>query len=208
MCASYYSLVRQDVIELIPPGTSRLLDVGCGEGATAEAAKRRLNISEVWGIEQVEAVAAVARGRLDGVVRGDVETLSFQWPEGYFDCILCADVLEHLRDPWTVLKRLHGILGSQGVIIASLPNARHVIPLFQIIWDRLEYTSSGILDQTHLRFFTLHTMKKMFVQTGYEITGMVPRYSYGWKLRLFNFATLGRLKPFTIYQYLLVAKKT
>jgi 2-polyprenyl-3-methyl-5-hydroxy-6-metoxy-1,4-benzoquinol methylase len=204
---SYYGLVRHDVLRLVPHGTKRLLDVGCGSGDTGFAAKQLLSVQEVIGIEFYEPAAEVARRKLDQVVVGDVEQIALNFPEGYFDCILCADVLEHTKNPWEVLRTLYHFLQNDGVLIASIPNIRHIVPLLKIIADRFEYEESGILDRTHLRFFTLHTIKNMFHQTGYRITQMEANRSRSWKFTLLDLFFLGILRPFSIYQYVVVAKK-
>ena len=159
--AGYFDLVREDILALVPLGTRRLLDIGCGTGATARAAKDRVKIAEVWGIEWTEEASQVARSRLDRVLCEDVETCSVPVPDGYFDCIVCADVLEHTRDPWEVLRGLRRLLDPKGVLIVSLPNLRHFKPLYFLLTNQFEYEASGILDRSHLRFFTLHTMRKM-----------------------------------------------
>lgn len=79
---------------------------------------------------------------------GDVETMELAFPPGYFDCILYADVLEQLRDPWALLRRLRLLLSPIGVLVASIPNLRHACVLAKIIFDRFEYEPSGILDRT------------------------------------------------------------
>jgi 2-polyprenyl-3-methyl-5-hydroxy-6-metoxy-1,4-benzoquinol methylase len=133
--------------------------------------------------------------------------VDFDCPDQYFDCIICADVLEHTRDPWIVLKRLMRILQDEGVIIVSLPNLRHLSCILKIITDRFEYEREGILDKTHLRFFTLHTMRKLFDETGYEIRQIAENRSRRWQFRLLDALSLGLMRPFSVYQYLFVLKK-
>jgi 2-polyprenyl-3-methyl-5-hydroxy-6-metoxy-1,4-benzoquinol methylase len=204
--SSYFSHVRQDVLALIPPGSRRLLDVGCGAGATAAAARRDLGV-EAWGIESIEAAAATATTTLDRVIVGDVETTAIPCADGYFDCILCADVLEHLRDPWSTLRSLQRVLQPAGAIVLSLPNVRQLVPILRIIFDRFEYETEGVCDRTHLRFFTLHTIRQMLQETGYRVEHLVAKRRKGWKWKSLQVATLGLVRPFTIDQYLVVARK-
>jgi O-antigen biosynthesis protein len=202
---SYYSFIRTEIIQLIPPGAKRVLDVGCGTGKTGGAAKKLLKLNEIWGIEINESIGRKAKKNLDHVIIGDIEKIDFHCPAAYFDCIICADVLEHTRDPWGALRKLHKFLNPSGVIIASLPNLRHLIPVLKIIQNRLEYEPAGIFDHTHLRFFTLHTMKNMFKETGYTIVKIESNRSRSYKWTLLNIASLGLLRPFSIYQYIIVA---
>ncbi|MBI3587560.1 MAG: class I SAM-dependent methyltransferase, partial [Ignavibacteriales bacterium] len=204
---SYYGVDRPEVLRLIPTNVRRLLDVGCGSGATGYAAKQLLGAREVIGIELFEAAAQMAKTKLDQVIVGDIEQLNLNFPQAHFDCILCADVLEHTKDPWKALRTLRNFLHDDGVLIASIPNIRHVRPLFKIVFDRFEYEESGILDKTHLRFFTLHTIKKMLSETGFQITKIDTNWGGSWKSRLFNICTLGLLQKFLIYQFLITAKK-
>lgn len=204
---SYYGLVRLDILDLIPMGIKQLLDVGCGTGDTAIAAKHRFGLQEVVGIESFEPAALVAQTRLDRVIVGDVEQFKFDLPQNHFDCIICADVLEHTKDPWMVLKNLRHFLRDDGVLIASIPNIRHVVPMLKILFDRFEYQESGILDKTHLRFFTLHTIRRMFHETGYLIQQVNTNRSISWKFKLLNLFSLGLMRQFSIYQYIVVAKK-
>jgi ubiquinone/menaquinone biosynthesis C-methylase UbiE len=206
--STYYASVRQDVVDLIPETSKRLLDVGCASGDTGAAAKRRLGPQcEVVGIEFYEPAALAARNRLDRVIIGDIEQLTLDFPDNYFDCVLCADVLEHTKNPWDVLNTLRRFLANDGVLIASLPNLRHVVPILKIIFTRFEYDESGILDKTHLRFFTLHTIRQMFHQTGYEIERITANRSVSWKFTLLNLFSFGLMRQFSIYQYVLLARK-
>lgn len=205
--AGYFDLLRDDILALIPPGTRRLLDVGCGTGATARAAKDRLEISETWGIEWNEDAARIARSRLDRVLGEDVEACAIPVPDGYFDCIVCADVLEHTRDPWSVLSGLRRLLDPEGFLVVSLPNLRHMKPLYHILMNQFEYEESGILDRSHLRFFTLHTMRKMLTDSGFEILRRSENRSRGGMYDPLVVCSFGALKPFTVYQYLFVARR-
>lgn len=205
---SYYAQVREDLLPLIPKGATRLLDVGCGTGETGLAAKHRLATHEVIGIEFFESVALIAQTKLDQVIVGDIETLDLNFPENYFDCILCADILEHTKDPWQVLRRLRRFLRRDGTVVASIPNVRHIVPLLKIIFDRFEYDESGILDKTHLRFFTLHTIRQMFHESGYSIQQVKTNRNSTWKHILMHILSLGLLRQFSIFQYLVVATKS
>jgi 2-polyprenyl-3-methyl-5-hydroxy-6-metoxy-1,4-benzoquinol methylase len=203
----YFDLVREDVLALVPAGTRRLLDIGCGTGATARAAKERGAIAEVWGIESAGDAADLAARRLDRVLGGDLEALDVPIPAGYFDCIVCADVLEHLRDPWTSLGRIRELLAADGTLVISLPNVRHLRPLFKIVFDRFEYEESGILDKSHLRFFTPHTMRQLLEQAGFEITRRAQNRSRSPLYDTVVALSLGLLAPFTVYQYLFAARR-
>jgi SAM-dependent methyltransferase len=205
--SSYFSLVRHDVVDLVPTGTRSLLDVGCGAGDTALYAKRRLDIQEVVGIEYFQSAAKIAETRLDRVVAGDIDELSLDFPRDHFDCILCSDVLEHTKDPWHVLEYLGAFLQNDGVLIASIPNIRHIVPILKILFDRFDYEKSGILDRTHLHFFTLYTIRKMFARAGYEIEQIKTNRSVSWKFTLLNILSFGLMRPFSICQYILVARK-
>ncbi|MCX7930654.1 MAG: class I SAM-dependent methyltransferase [Chlorobi bacterium] len=202
----YYHLVRYDVVEYVPNYIRRLLDVGCGAGCTADYLKRVRGIETVIGIEYVPHAAAEAAQRLDCVHTGDIEQIELPYPDGYFDCILCADVLEHLRDPWNVLRRLRRLLTPDGVLIASIPNIRHVRVLAKIVFNRFEYEDSGILDQTHLRFFTRHTIEQLFTTTGYDVRFVGANRSRSWKFTLLNAVTFGLARPFSIVQYIVKAR--
>ena len=204
----YYRRERPEIVALVPRGARRILDVGCGEGAMAQRVKQIPGVEEVVGIEMNEEAAAAASQRLDRVIIGDLEKLNLDFPDGYFDCIICADVLEHLSDPWRSLWQLRRILSDDGVLLACLPNLRNAIPMLKILINRWEYEEEGIVDQTHLRFFTLHTMKKMFRDTGFESQVVGQNYYRDWKFRIARVVTLGIMKPFSVFSYSLYARKS
>jgi len=148
---------RQDIVNLIPGEVRKVLDVGCSTGVLGESIKRK-NGAEVTGIEVDNDMANVAKEKLDRVVVGDIENISLRdyFSPNYFDCIIFADVLEHLREGWKVLAKSVNLLSENGIIIASVPNVRHYSTIFSLIFRGIwPYRERGIHDQTHLRFFTL-----------------------------------------------------
>ncbi|MBA2496372.1 MAG: class I SAM-dependent methyltransferase [Acidimicrobiia bacterium] len=173
----YYGLSRPEMVELVPSGLESLLDVGCGEGAFLDAVRARDPNLRLCGIEQEEAPARRARDRGLDVITG-------AFPDGIdaserFDCIVFNDVLEHLVDPWGALRAARDLLGDSGCVVASIPNIRNLETLFTLVrhggWD---YSDAGVLDRTHLRFFTRSTIVELFDEAGYEIVSI----KGGWPL--------------------------
>jgi 2-polyprenyl-3-methyl-5-hydroxy-6-metoxy-1,4-benzoquinol methylase len=143
------------IVPAVPASAQSVLDVGCGGGALGQALKELVSGRRVAGIEKDAAAAAHARELLDAVYQADVETFEPPFKEGEFDCILFADVLEHLTDPRAVVRRLVRFLKPGGTLVASVPNARRLTRL-QELADKgpCEYQNEGIAERTHLRFFT------------------------------------------------------
>lgn len=166
---NYYQNVRPEMLDFIPADSRTLLDVGCGEGYFSQQLKQSRGM-EVWGIEVVEARARVAVARLDTVLVGDVGTLISELPVSFFDVAVFNDVLEHLLDPFDVLARIKTCLTPQGVVVSSIPNIRFYPTFFELAAHcEWEYEESGILDSTHLRFFTERSIRKMYERLGYEV---------------------------------------
>ncbi len=204
--SDYFKLIRKEIIDLIPPNTKRILDIGCGEGNTAYEAKIFLNADYVAGIELNEQACAIAKEKLDKIVCGNIEIIELPFDPNFFDCIICADVLEHLVNPWDVLIKLKRYLSEDGVLIASIPNLQYIVPVIRILLNKFEYEDYGILDRSHLRFFTLHTIQKMFSDSGYEIIKIAYNRNKSLKMKIFNLMTIGLLKKFSIFQFLILAK--
>lgn len=171
--AQYFQHVRQEILGLVPMQASAILDVGCAVGNLGRALKER-QTCEVAGIETHPAAAAVARRWLDRVWDQDVDTVLDELPSAAFDCVVAADVLEHLPDPWSTLRRLAEKLSPapHARLIVSLPNAAHwsvVLPLLQGEW---QYQDAGILDATHLRFFTPASVGRLVAGAGLKPAGV------------------------------------
>ncbi|MCF8720702.1 glycosyltransferase family protein [Nitrospina gracilis] len=166
--SDYYRNVRQDLLHLVPRDAQSVLEVGCGAGHTGHAIRERQG-AVVTGIEVNSRAAAEARRHLDIVLEGSVENMDLPFAEKEFDCILFADVLEHLVDPALVLRKTLPYLSERGVVVASIPNIQYHGILNQLGEGNWTYEDEGILDRTHLRFFTLKEIQKLFAETGYEV---------------------------------------
>jgi len=164
----YFDTERQEIRPLVPENALTVLEVGCGAGrflGSLRTPARRL-----VGIEPFEAAAVRARQQLDEVLCMPVELALPKLNERRFDCIVVNDVLEHLLDPWTILKRLRALLTPSGCVVASMPNSRHW-SLIRGLWVDGDWTyqDAGLLDRTHLRFFTPASMKALFETSGLHI---------------------------------------
>jgi 2-polyprenyl-3-methyl-5-hydroxy-6-metoxy-1,4-benzoquinol methylase len=161
-----YTTERSDLLALVPLSAARVLDVGCATGALG-AAIRADRGAEVIGIELDPEMARVAGRRLSDVYAAAVEDVAL---EGDFDCMLFGDVLEHLADPWAVLRRLTSHLTPDGVVVASLPNAGHLDTLVHLfLFKRWPYRERGIHDRTHLHQFARRNVEDLFASAGLRI---------------------------------------
>lgn len=168
----YSANPRPEVQQQLPSSFRRLLDVGCAFGDFGVAAKRLQPEAEVWGIDSAAAVAEVATSRLDRFVPG---LFPSDLPPSTFDCITFNDALEHFEDPWMALEQVRAHLEEDGRLIVTLPNVRHYSVVRQLVVNgRWDYADSGILDRTHLRFFTRTSAESMFRECGYEVERVVP----------------------------------
>lgn len=166
--AEYYGHERLEVVALVPKDAKYVVDVGCGAGGLGRALKRERPGVEVRGIEIVPEQAERAKKVLDDVrVGGAEEGMPSHWPRP--DCVIFADVLEHLVDPWTALRQWRDILGEGGTIVVSLPNVGHREVLGGVLRGRWDYQEAGILDRTHLRFFTRATALELIESAGFRV---------------------------------------
>lgn len=200
----YFVEFREEVIPLLPNGTAgRVLDLGCGSGETSGFFKNMGRFQWVCGVEGSPDAANIARNRLDQVLVDDIEQVRYPFAEGSFDLIMALDILEHLVDPWTAVKKLRLLLKPGGSLIVSLPNVRHFSVIFPLIFfGDWRYSQEGLLDSTHIRFFTRRTAITMFEAEGFVLdkadhTGGKRRLS-----GVMNKLTLGIFREFFIFQNL------
>lgn len=167
--SDYYSSDRKEIFPFIPHGIKKTLDVGCATGVFS-AKLRKERSTEAWGIEMLEEAAEIAKTKLDKVLIGSFDEVSDNLPQKYFDCIFFNDVLEHMPYPETCLSKIKTNIHPEGKIMASIPNIRHIEVLRELLFQKdWHYKDSGILDRTHLRFFTKKSIIRMFEDCGYKV---------------------------------------
>jgi 2-polyprenyl-3-methyl-5-hydroxy-6-metoxy-1,4-benzoquinol methylase len=204
---NYYSQARPEIVSFVPSGIKTILDIGCGEGIFLQLIKEKTG-AETWGIEQEVQISEKAKINADKILTGKVEDSFSSLPDTYFDCIVFNDVLEHLNDPAGILKTMTRYLSKNGVIIASIPNVRYIYNLIELLFKKdWQYKESGVLDSTHLRFFTKNSILRLFDESGYQVVniqGINPAKS--WKIRIFNVFTMGVFTDTKYLQFLCVGK--
>jgi O-antigen biosynthesis protein len=175
--SDYYARSRSELLPLLEPVAGKsFLDVGCGSGALGSLLKAS-GASRIEGIEIDPDEAKLAAVHYDQVLVQPLEAVDFSLLKNKFDAVICADVLEHLIDPWRALALLRGTMKPGGSLVASLPNARYRRVAGGLLGGKFEYVSSGILDRTHLRFFTFDSVVALFNSTGYRIVSIGPVYN-------------------------------
>jgi SAM-dependent methyltransferase len=164
----YYKCSRPEMLDFIPSGAKRILDVGCGNGEFSASLRRR-GECELWGIEPNLEASNKSKEKLDHVRCGCFDD-NLNLPAAYFDCIIFNDVLEHIYDSAAALKLSRDLLRNGGVIVASIPNIGHFPTVWRlVVRGEWEYKERGILDKTHVRFFTRRSVVALFEQAGFEI---------------------------------------
>lgn len=192
----YFHDPGEHLVQLVDGTGLRVLDVGCATGATGKRLLETGKAKWVTGIEFMPEYGEAARSVLNEIHIGDIEALTFDWPPKYFDCFIFGDVLEHVGDPWGLLKRLRPFLADDGIVVASIPNVKHWPVLSNLIFhDDWRYSESGILDITHLRFFTRRSAIRLFSETGYTVQCITP-YFNGRRYSIPNRVTFGRFVGF------------
>lgn len=188
----YYTVDRPEMLPFFPASGKTMLDIGCGEGTFGKTVMDSRQ-AEVWGIDFDQQSIDVAEGVLSKVFCGDIFQLLDDVPDNYFDAIYFNDVLEHLVDPYTLLGLVRPKLSADGVVVASIPNLRYFRVLAQILFKKdFKYEKKGVMDETHMRFFTLKSIERMFSEAGYKVEQIQPmNRSSSFKPKLAQLLTLG-----------------
>ncbi|WP_321915376.1 class I SAM-dependent methyltransferase [Paraburkholderia sp. J11-2] len=160
-----------DLLQLMPTAARRVVEVGCSSGALAREYKKSNPAAHYTGIEIVPAYAEMAREHCDRVVDVDIERVSVEQLRTDFeaDCWVFGDVLEHLYDPWALLKKLRESMGRGGCVVACIPNAQHWSVQARLSIGDFRYQDSGLFDRTHIRWFSRVTMLEMFRNAGFVV---------------------------------------
>jgi 2-polyprenyl-3-methyl-5-hydroxy-6-metoxy-1,4-benzoquinol methylase len=166
-----YESAREDLLAHVPTDARDILDIGCAAGLFGEMLKNRQECT-VTGVEWDLELVRKARQRLDAVFHGDIEEMIDRGALREFDCIVCGDVLEHLNNPWKVVKGLRRHLKKGGLFVASVPNIANWWILNEMLKGRWDYVPFTTLSGTHIRFFTRETLKECFEDAGYRIENL------------------------------------
>jgi SAM-dependent methyltransferase len=166
-------LERREMLRFIPRGATSVLDVGCSKGRFGAVLRSDDPARELVGIEPDPEAAIEAADHYDSVVNGFFPA---DVPVGRtFDCIVFNDVLEHVADPWSMLADTRRLLSPEGTVVASIPNVRFVIVVRNLLFrGRWDYADWGVLDRTHLRFFTRKSIEDLFRGAGFTIESLTP----------------------------------
>ena len=171
----YVDHVNEGLLTVIDGAPRRALDLGCSKGAFGAMLKQRYPGIHVTGIEAGRVPAAIAAQRLDRVVCERLENIDLAahgLAHGEFDLVVAGDILEHVVNPWDLLVRIKPFLAARAQVVASIPNVRNMLLVAALaVNGRWEYRERGLLDITHLRFFTLEEIRRMFAETGYQVEG-------------------------------------
>lgn len=203
----YYNVSRKEMLDFLPENAKTILEIGCADGTFASGLKN--DKTEVWGIELMEDQAIKAEKKIDKVFTGPCEDNIDKLPDNYFDVIYCNDVLEHLVDPYIVIKKLRNKLNTNGKIISSIPNVRYHNTFMKVLFKKdWKYESYGVMDRTHLRFFTKKSIQRMYEEAGYkvEVNKGINR-SKSIKVILYNIPVLFMAMDIAYPQYATVASK-
>lgn len=215
-----YTTQRPDIAARVPDSAMCILDVGCSNGSLGELLRTQVPGRRVEGIEYDADFCRQAAKKLDRVIQADMN--HFDWPshyaENFFDCMIFADVLEHLVQPWRVLREGVRCLKDGGIMIVSLPNIRHISALNSIfIKGTFPRIGRGIFDDTHLRWFTRRDAVALLESAGIgniEITGNLrvndlPDSPLNRKVRRYSrqIEKLPLAREFLSYQFILKGSK-
>lgn len=205
--ANYFESDRQEMLKYVPQNAYTILDVGCGGGSFSQLLKKTRPV-EVWGIESNERAATIATKKLDRVIRAPFDS-SLNLPSQSFDCIIFNDVIEHLVDHFAALLYAKTLLRDGGVVVASIPNVRCYYNIVNLLVHKnWEYVDYGILDKTHLRFFTYRSILSTFNKLGYRveciegINPLPPRL----KFTIYNWLLFRQIEDMRYIQFAVVAR--
>lgn len=191
---SYFTNARSDFVRLLPRDTTaRVLEIGCGNGATGALALARGRAGHYVGVELVESYAKEAREVLTDVLIGDVERMQFDgWQPAEFDALILSEVLEHLVEPGLLLRRLSRFVRPGGMVLASSPNVAHWRVLRELLNGRFDLADRGVFDRTHLRWFTPATFVEMFECAGFRVDHAGPVCPFSPRVEMISRWTSGR----------------
>lgn len=206
--AAFFSQARVDFVSCLPgDGQTRVLEIGCGIGATGALAKHQKRAEYYAGVEPVPSAADVARAVLDEVIVGDVETLQFDWLPAAFDALFLSDVLETMRDPDAVFEKLNRFLRPGALVLASSPNVAYWRSISQLAGGSLPMGGAGGIGMGPRSWFTPHSYCSLFERNGLAVAWAGPVTPLSWQVRMLSRMTAGRYDHLFIPKICVVASK-
>jgi len=165
-----YGHTRAEMAQFLPNEYSKVLEVGCNIGNFRQYADKS---TEYWGIEPLEQAAEIAKTKMDKVLVGFYDKVANDIPDNYFDLVIANDIIEHMEQPWDFLKSIKRKMNERASLVLSIPNVRHYENLKELLFEKdWKYVDAGILDITHLRFFTKKSMIRLLDENKFEIKKM------------------------------------
>ncbi len=205
---AYFAGARSDFVARLNTGpSSSILEIGCGSGDTGALALAGGKAGRYVGVELFEQAATVARRRLSEVIVGDVERMALSFEPGSFDALILSEVLEHLVDPWLVMRRLAPFVKRGGTVLASSPNVAHWRVVRELLRGRFELADQGVFDRTHMRWFTPQTFRAMFEGAGFAVDEVGPVTSFSARTRAISSLTGGRFDHLFMVQIALAGHR-
>lgn len=207
--ASYFEGCRLDFVQALPRDPeAKILEIGCAGGSTGEAALQQRKCGSYIGVEINPEVAEIARGRLTEVITANVEEIDLPFSNDSFDALILSEVLEHLIDPWTTVEKLAKLVKPGGIVLASSPNISHYTVIGRLLKGQWHLTDRGVMDRTHLRWFTPQTFKTLFEGADFEVYRVEPVVPLAFRTRLIDRLTGSRFRHLFMRQICIHGKKT
>jgi 2-polyprenyl-3-methyl-5-hydroxy-6-metoxy-1,4-benzoquinol methylase len=184
------------MLPFVPAQRGRVLEIGCGEGRFSGALT---GVEESWGIEPSPAAEA-AKDRVTRVLQATFDEAEPKLPIGFFDLVICNDVIEHMPDHASFFSRIGKYIAPGGMLIGSIPNVRFYHIMLEYLLEKdWHYTDIGVLDRTHLAFFTAKSLHKTLERHGFRVLQLKGINSW------YRFSNTPRTRAYLIMAYALVA---
>lgn len=182
---SYFEGARSDFVNELPENpAAQILEIGCSNGNTGALALAMNKCGKYVGVEIHRQAALKAEEKISQVLVGDIEQMELPWEHNTFDALILSEVLEHLVDPWRLLRRLHPYLKPGALVFASSPNVSHHRIIRMLLKGEWNLTDDGIMDRTHLRWFTPKSFAAMFENSGYQVVKLEPMSPFRFQVKL------------------------
>lgn len=168
---------NEDLLRIIPQQSSNLIEVGCSSGALAKEFKIINPLCNYFGVDIDPNYLTLANKYCDYTADINIEHAdkTFFEDQKIRDCWIFGDCLEHLQDPWKILRKIRDVIPTNGCVVACIPNAQHWSIQVKLSVGDFRYENSGLMDKTHLRWFTRQTIVELFSHTGFKIVEGIPR---------------------------------